>query len=87
MKEFVFDLQRFESSDNSTIISEDLFTVTTGGVYKIARGFTGRIFISTNDAVTIDGADAGNLEELEIFVRSETADLTIKDLNVSRGCW
>lgn len=80
--EFVFDLQRFESSGDSTTISEGNSVITKGGFYEIAQGFTGTITISTTDAVTIDGAVAGNLQEVFIKVDSKTADLTIKDLNI-----
>ena len=82
--EFVFDLQRFESSGNSTTISEGNSVITKGGLYKVAKGFTGTIEINTTDAVTIDGAAAGNLENVHIEVDSETADLTIKDLNIAK---
>ena len=81
--EFVFDLQRFESSGKSTTISEENSVITKGGLYKIAKGFKGTIKISTTDAVTLDGADAGNLENVHIKVASKNADLTIKDLNIT----
>ena len=82
--EFVFDLQRFESSSDSKTISEGNSVITEGGFYEIAQGFTGTITISTTDAVTIDGAAAGNLENVHVRVTSQNADLTIKDLNIAK---
>ncbi len=85
MNEMVFDLQRFVKNNNKTqIITMDNSKITFGGVYKISSGFTGTITIDTTEAVTLDGADATWLTDLQIVTESETADLTIKDLYVTQ---
>lgn len=45
----------------NTIIDSDNSNIKRGGTYTIAEGFTGVIRINTTEAVTIDGASAGNL--------------------------
>ena len=65
------------------VLSADNNAVTTGGTYTIAEGFTGTITINTAAAVTIDGTGAGNLSDIDIFTRLTTADLTIKNLNIT----
>ncbi|MBE8953894.1 MAG: calcium-binding protein, partial [Quinella sp. 1Q7] len=79
MNDFDFDLQRFADR----VISGENYTVTAGGTYKIASGFTGTITIDTTAAVTIDGTNAGALTDVNIFAKSSTANLTIKNLTVT----
>ena len=77
MKNFTFDLQRFDE----TISSGDA-TISAGGTYTLASGYTGTITVATTDAVTIDGSTAGSLTDAQI-VSTTSADLTINSLTIA----
>lgn len=70
------------SSNIDTVIDSNNTNIKHDGTYTISAGFTGAIRINTTEAVTIDGASAGNLENVRIIAYADTADLTIKDLTV-----
>ena len=59
--------------------------ITSGGTYSIVSDYTGTIIINTTDAVTIDGTNAGALSNVNITVNSKTANLKIKDLNITNS--
>ena len=64
------------------VISSTNSTITEAGTYTIAEGFSGTIKIKTTDAVTIDGKGA-NFSDVSIVTSSTSADLKIKDLNIT----
>ena len=70
-------------NDPNNISGSENYTITSGGDYYIQSGYTGTITINTTSAVTIDGAGAGELSNVNIAVSSTNADLTIKDLNIT----
>ena len=59
--------------------------INSGGTYPIVSDYTGTIIINTTDTVTIDGTNAGALSNVNITVNSKTANLKIKDLNVTNS--
>ena len=65
------------------VISGDNDIITTGGTYTIDKNFTGTITINTTEAVSLDGTNSGNLEKVKIITQSTTANLTIKNLNIT----
>ena len=66
----------------SESISNEIFVGNTyiggGGNYKITDDFSGTIRIDTDDAVTIDGSAADNLEEIKVLAYSDTANIFVK---------
>ena len=76
-------LPKEEKPTVDTTLAEGNTIISRGGTYKIAKKFSGTIRINTKDAVTIDGTSAGNLSDVQIVTLNETANLTIKNLNVT----
>ena len=76
-------LPKEEKPTVDTTLAEGNTLISRGGTYKIAKNFSGTIRINTKDAVTIDGSSAGNLSGVQIVTLNETANLTIKNLNVT----
>ena len=67
----------------NTVIDSNNSNIKRGGTYTIANNFSGVMRINTTEAVTIDGASAGNLSDVRIIAYTDNADLTIKDLAIS----
>lgn len=77
------NLPKEEKPTINTTLAEGNTVIKYGGTYKIAKNFSGTIRIHTSDAVTIDGTSSGNLNNVQIVTIKETANLTIKNLNVT----
>ncbi|MBQ7197647.1 MAG: hypothetical protein IJS29_00125, partial [Selenomonadaceae bacterium] len=79
------DKESISVSNGATLSGSDDYTLTGSGTYTIAAGYTGTITINTPYAVTLDGANAGNLTEVFIKVASTTtsANVTINDLRIA----
>ena len=79
------NLPKEEKPTLNTVLAEGNTLISRGGTYKIAKNFSGTIRISTSDAVTIDGTNAGNLSDVQIVTIKENANLTIKNLKVTNA--
>lgn len=79
------NLPKEEKPIFNTVLAEGNTLISRGGTYKIAKNFSGTIRISTSDAVTIDGTNAGSLSGVQIVTIKENANLTIKNLKVTNA--
>lgn len=89
MKNHIFDLQLFAEDDfgdffyeNSTIIASGDVTIAAGGNYSIESGFSGTIYVMTDESVTLDGSNADSLTTAQVFTGTNSAVLTISNLKI-----